>query len=144
MSSPVLIDLDKHVIPFDLDRKTLHACRRWRASHGAGLDVEVREELGDLVFAAIPGKFSSGSLQLFRFSLAKSVTATPKIFGSLRASSAMEHLLSWTERSDQEVEPGMRLPQGGFDRLGGCSSGEYEAEIPSALRQRYQLLAQVR
>src|SRR3972149_1759734 len=40
VSSPVLIDLDEHVIPFDLDRKTPHACRRRRASDGPGLDVE--------------------------------------------------------------------------------------------------------
>ena len=31
MSWPVFIDLEEHVVPFDLDRKTPHPCRRWRA-----------------------------------------------------------------------------------------------------------------
>ena len=42
------IDLDEHVIPFDLDRKTPHACPGWRVGNGAGFNVEVRAVPGTL------------------------------------------------------------------------------------------------
>jgi hypothetical protein len=41
-SSPISINFDEHVTPFDLDWKTPHAFLGRRSSHCTTLDVEVR------------------------------------------------------------------------------------------------------
>src|SRR6516164_4279109 len=53
---PRSIDLDEHVVPFDLDGKTPHACRGRRASNGASLDVEVGTVPGTL--HGLPAQFA--------------------------------------------------------------------------------------